>query len=92
MNLGEEICVFVLTYNHVEVIDSTLKTILDQTIAGYEVIVSDDCSTDGTWERILELAAFDVRIKPVRTPHNMGMAGNANYAVAQSDRDRKSVV
>lgn len=85
-NLGPKISVCLLTYNHVEVIESTLRTILDQTISGYEIIVSDDCSTDGTWERILELAAVDARLKPVRTPHNMGMPGNANYAVAQSDR------
>lgn len=78
--------VCLLTYNHVEVIESTLKSILDQTITGYEVIVSDDCSNDGTWERILELAAADARIKPIRTPHNMGMPGNANFAVAQSGR------
>lgn len=86
INLGEKISVCLLTYNHVEVIESTLRTILDQTITGYEVIVSDDCSTDGTWGRILELAAADARIKPVRTPHNMGMPGNANFAVAQSGR------
>lgn len=84
--VGEKISVCLLTYNHVEVIDSTLRSILDQTITGYEVIVSDDCSADGTWERILELAAEDARIKPVRTPRNMGMPGNANFAVAQSDR------
>jgi glycosyltransferase involved in cell wall biosynthesis len=84
--VGEKICVVLLTYNHVEVIESTLQSILDQTITGYEVIVSDDCSTDGTWERILELAARDTRIKPIRTPRNMGMPGNANYAVAQTDR------
>jgi glycosyltransferase involved in cell wall biosynthesis len=83
---GAKISVCLLTYNHAEVIESTLRTILDQTISGYEVIVSDDCSNDGTWERILELAAVDVRIKPVRTPHNMGMPGNANFAVAHSDR------
>jgi glycosyltransferase involved in cell wall biosynthesis len=70
----------------VEVIESTLHSILDQTVAGYEVIVSDDCSTDGTWEKILEIAARDERIKPIRTPRNMGMPGNANFAVAQSDR------
>lgn len=86
INLGKKISVCLLSYNHVEIIESTLRTILDQTISGYEVIVSDDCSTDGTWERILELAAADARIKPVRTPHNMGMPGNANFAVAQSDR------
>lgn len=85
-NIGEKIAVCLLTYNHVEVIESTLMSILDQTITGYEVIVSDDCSTDGTWERILDLAAADARIKPVSTPHNMGMPGNANFAVAQSNR------
>lgn len=83
---GENIAVCLLTYNHVEVIESTLRSILDQSIDGYEVIVSDDCSTDGTWEKILELATEDKRIKPVRTPHNMGMPGNANFAVAQSAR------
>ena len=88
MNLliGENISVCLLTYNHVDVIESTLRSILDQTITGYEVIVSDDCSTDGTWERILQLAAEDARLKPVRTPRNMGMPGNANFAVAQSER------
>jgi len=85
-SVGEKISVCLLTYDHVAVIESTLRSILDQTITGYEVIVSDDCSTDGTWERILELAAEDVRIKPVRTPRNMGMPGNANFAVARSDR------
>lgn len=85
-SLGGKISVCLLTYNHVEVIESTLRSILDQTITGYEVIVSDDCSADGTWEQILELAAEDTRVKPVRTPYNMGMPGNANFAVAQSDR------
>ena len=85
-SVGEKISVCLLTYNHVELIESTLISILDQTITGYEVIVSDDCSTDGTWDRILEFAAADSRLKPVRTPHNMGMPSNANFAVAQSDR------
>jgi glycosyltransferase involved in cell wall biosynthesis len=85
-NVGEKISVCLLTYNHVEAIESTLRSILDQSITGYEVIVSDDCSTDGTWERILELAEADPRIKLIRTPHNMGMPGNANFAFAQSDR------
>lgn len=84
--VGEKISVCLLTYNHVEVIESTLRSILSQTITGYEIIVSDDCSTDGTWDRILELASDDSRIKPVRTPHNLGMPGNANYAAALSQR------
>lgn len=85
-SIGEKISVCLLTYNHADVIESTLRSILDQTLTGYEVIVSDDCSTDGTWERILELAKEDARIEAVRTPRNMGMPGNANFAVAQCDR------
>lgn len=85
-DIGAKIAVCLLTYNHVEVIESTLRTILHQTITGYSVIVSDDCSTDGTWEQILELAAKDERIIPVRTPHNMGMPGNANFAVEHTER------
>lgn len=83
---AEKISVFLLTYNHVGVIESTLKTILDQTITGYEVFVSDDCSTDGTWELLLELAEDDPRIKPIKTPRNLGMPGNANFAVSHSER------
>lgn len=83
---GEKISVCLLAFNHVDVIESTLMSILDQSIAGYEVIVSDDCSTDGTWERILELGSHDPRIKAVRTPRNLGMPGNANFAVARSSR------
>jgi glycosyltransferase involved in cell wall biosynthesis len=84
--VGEKVSACLLTYNHVNLIESTLESILDQTIRGYEVIVSDDCSTDGTWECIVEVAKRDGRIRPLRTPHNMGMPGNANFAVAQSDR------
>jgi glycosyltransferase involved in cell wall biosynthesis len=83
---GESISVCLLTYNHVNVIESTLRSIQRQTINGYEIIVSDDCSDDGTWEKILNVAAGDSRIRLVRTPRNLGMPGNANFAVSQSNR------
>lgn len=84
--LGEKISVCLLTFNHVNVVGSTLESIMDQNISGFEIIVSDDCSTDGTWERILDLAKRDARIQPLRTPENLGMPGNANFAVAHSLR------
>ncbi|MEZ5730171.1 MAG: glycosyltransferase family 2 protein [Burkholderiaceae bacterium] len=86
ISIGLKISVCLLTYNHAQVIESTLNSILDQSIADYEVVISDDCSTDGTWERVLELAKTDDRIKPIRTPRNLGMPGNANYAAARTNR------
>jgi glycosyltransferase involved in cell wall biosynthesis len=84
--LGSKISVCLLTFNHEDLIESTLKSIQEQTVDGYEIIVSDDCSTDKTWLLILAIAAHDSRIKPIRTPRNIGMAANANYAVSQSNR------
>lgn len=82
--LGVKISVCLLTYNHAHLIESTIASVLTQTLTDFELIISDDCSTDKTWDCILVLAATDSRIKPVRTPRNIGMAANANYAVAHS--------
>lgn len=83
---GSAVSVCLVTFNHAKLIGSTVRTVLDQSARDFEFVVSDDCSTDGTWEKILELAAADSRIAPIRTPRNLGMAGNANFAVASSSR------
>lgn len=83
---GYKISVCLLTYNHAHMIESTLESIQQQSLTGFEIIVSDDHSTDGTWELLERLAAADPRIRPIRTPKNLGMPGNANFAVAQTNR------
>lgn len=85
-DVGRRISVCLLTYNHADAIGETLRSVLDQDIDGFEVVVSDDCSTDGTWEKVLEFASGDGRIIAVRTPKNIGMAANANFAVSHSSR------
>lgn len=51
------ITVILTTYNSGEELDRTLRSILDQDGAGelfdLEIIAVDDCSSDGTWERLL---------------------------------------
>ena len=83
---GAKITVCLLTYNHAHLLESTLASIQQQTLTGYDILVSDDCSTDATWPLLQRLAAADPRIRPIRTPQNLGMPGNANFAVAQTDR------
>src|SRR5690606_28857519 len=81
---GAEISVCLLTYDHAPVVESTLASVLAQSLRGFELIVSDDGSTDGTWELICRRAAADARITAVRTPRNLGMPGNANFAARRS--------
>jgi glycosyltransferase involved in cell wall biosynthesis len=83
---GDSISVCLLVYNHVGIVESTLDSVLAQNIDGFELIVSDDGSTDGSWELITRRAAADRRIRAVRTPRNLGMPGNANFAVHHSTR------
>jgi glycosyltransferase involved in cell wall biosynthesis len=81
---AKQVSVCLLTYNHAHLVESTIRSILAQSLTDFEFIISDDCSTDATWAHVLALAATDSRIKPLRTAHNIGMAANANHAVAHS--------
>lgn len=83
---GRDISVCLLTYNHGHMIERTLASVLEQTLSDHEIIISDDCSTDDTWAILQDIAGRDSRVRLVRTPHNMGMAGNANFAVDHSTR------
>lgn len=53
--LSPKVSVCVITYNHEKYIRQCLQSIIDQeTNFIFEVIVADDCSTDGTKEIVLE--------------------------------------
>ncbi len=56
----------------------TLDSILSQTFDDFELIISDNASTDRTEEICRELAAKDSRIRYYRNPQNIGAAPNYN--------------
>jgi glycosyltransferase involved in cell wall biosynthesis len=74
-----KVSVCVITYNQEKYIGLCLQSILDQeTDFDFEIIVGDDCSTDGT-RRIIEGFAekFPSLIKPIYQEANTG--GTKNY-------------
>lgn len=79
-----KISVCLLSYNHGHVIAQAMEGVLAQTFGDFELIVSDDCSTDDSMKVIESFAARDPRVKPLRTPSNLGMAGNTNFAVSHA--------
>ena len=54
--LNPLVSVIIPAYNRVEFIGETLQSLKDQTYRHWEAIVTDDGSTDGTWELIENIA------------------------------------
>ncbi len=78
------ISVCLLTYNHAHLIETTIDSIEEQNLKEFEIVISDDCSTDDTWSILQRRAKLNPNIRPIQTPTNLGMPGNANFAVSQT--------
>lgn len=61
--LNPLVSVIIPAYNRVEFIGETLQSLKDQTYRHWEAIVTDDGSTDGTWELVKNIAESEKRIK-----------------------------
>ncbi|HAF30081.1 MAG TPA: hypothetical protein DCG75_13655 [Bacteroidales bacterium] len=72
-----KISVAVITYNQEALIGRALDSLLCQKDFVYEIIVSDDCSKDKTWEVLLNYQReYPTIIKPFRNEVNLGIFGN----------------
>lgn len=65
-------------YNGQDYLAETIASILAQTYSDFELIISDNASTDRTAAICREFAAQDARIRYHRQPHNLGAAANFN--------------
>lgn len=74
----------ILSYNSSHTLIEALESILNQEFKDFELIVSDDCSTDNSWDIIKSYAKKYKNIIPLRTPQNLGMAKNANFALSNA--------
>lgn len=85
------ISVLVITYNHEAYIKQSLKTIVDQNgNFRLEVVVSNDCSTDGTDLVIRDFIKSyngNAAIKYFAQDHNIGILPNLIFALNQCSGD-----
>lgn len=65
-------------YNGERYLESAIRAVLDQTFDNFELIISDNASTDRTAEICNDFAARDSRVRFSRNPDNIGAAGNYN--------------
>jgi glycosyltransferase involved in cell wall biosynthesis len=65
-------------YNAERFLEQALNGILSQTFTDFELVISDNASTDRTQEICEAYAARDPRIRYHRNPHNIGVSRNFN--------------
>ncbi|HET9138785.1 glycosyltransferase family 2 protein [Actinophytocola sp.] len=69
-------------YNGENYLAQSIESLLAQTYQDFELIISDNASTDRTADICRDYAARDARIRYIRQPHNIGAAPNHNFVVA----------
>ncbi|MGM0275390.1 MULTISPECIES: glycosyltransferase family 2 protein [Enterococcus] len=78
------ISVIIPTFNAEKSIKKAIDSILNQTYQNFEIIICDDCSTDGTWEILKELEETDSRIQIYQNEKNSKSAYTRNKAINKS--------
>lgn len=76
-----------LSYNQVDVVQNAVRAALAQETAPLEILISDDASTDGTFDRIqAETSAYSGphKVRLNRNPVNLGICCHINRAMGLS--------
>src|SRR4051812_21152668 len=72
------------SYNYGRFLPEAIESVIGQTFADFELIVFDDCSTDGSYEIACQYALKDQRIKVHRNTANLGMVKNRNACLREA--------
>jgi len=78
------VSILIPNYNYVRYVAQAVDSAVAQTYPNVEVVVSDNCSTDGAWELLCERYENHPRVRLRRNESNIGMRRNFDAAMAAS--------
>jgi glycosyltransferase involved in cell wall biosynthesis len=77
-----QISIVMPTYNGMRYLEQAVNSVLSQDLQDWELVISDDGSTDGTRDFLAQLK--DPRIKVHFQPKNLNIFGNLNFLFSQA--------
>lgn len=86
--ISETISIVVPNYNNTIYLQELISCIINQTYKKWELIIIDDCSTDGSYEFAKKFEAVDSRIKVIKrtiSPKGGQTCRNIGKAIAQGE-------
>jgi len=78
---GIAFSVIMPVYNAADTLCESIESVLNQTFDNFELIVIDDCSTDGCRALINKYAGQDFRIRPIFSEVNNGVSISRNLGI-----------
>ena len=81
--MAPKISVLIPLYNRKNFISDCVQSVLAQSFSDFELVIRDDCSTDGVYEFIAQNFS-DGRIKLSRNEKNLGEAATINLLVQEA--------
>ena len=78
-----KVSIAVPVYNCEKYVAQSLASLLAQTYGDFELVISDNASTDGTEEVCRSFASMDARVRYIRRTENIGGPGNFRYVFSQ---------
>src|SRR5882672_6607215 len=84
MTSGPSVTLGLPVFNGEAFLVQSLETILGQTYGDFELIISDNASTDGTPDIVHDYAARDTRIRCFRQATNVGAGNNWSFVAEQA--------
>ena len=84
MNAVPRLSIGLPVYNGENYLAESLDALLGQSYEDFELIISDNASTDGTADICRRYEKQDSRIRYIRQPRNIGCAPNHNFVVGQA--------
>ncbi len=75
------------TYNGLPHVGTLLDALVQSLHQEFEIVVSDDCSVDGTWEYLKEYSKHEPRVRVFQNDVNLGMDRNFARSVELASGD-----
>ena len=83
----KKVSIVLPVYNGEVYLRQAIESVLAQTYENWELIIVDDCSTDGSPAIMDEYAGWDARIKVVHNKENQKLPESLNIGFRQAEGD-----
>lgn len=84
-HLDPLVTVYIPTYNRLKLLQRAIESVLNQTYKNIEIIIVDDCSKDGTYQYLKELASKNSKIHFFIKKTNSGACVSRNIAIEKAN-------